>query len=225
MTLTPRTERTRAALIDRAERMIAERGTGVSLREISAAAGQRNHSAAQYHFGSREGLIEAVVATRSAEIDRRRGALLADLDGAVGAAGTVGATVGATVEELVAALVDPWVELLGAEEPSYSLRFLAQVLDDPDLERALADSDDPPAGLRTINRGLARRLQHLGSGDLTRRLTWTHAVALRVLAHEERLGTRPGPGLAAVRDDLVGMLAALLRAPAPATGRVPETPA
>ncbi|TIC85110.1 TetR family transcriptional regulator [Nocardioides sp. GY 10113] len=214
----PRTERTRAALIDRAERMIAERGTGVSLREISAAAGQRNHSAAQYHFGSREGLIDAVVATRSARIDRRRAELLAGLDGAADADS-------ASIESLLAALVAPWVELLDTDEASYSLRFLAQVLDDPELERALAGSGDRPTALSAINRRLARHLQHLGPEDRARRLTWTHSVALRVLAHEERLGSRPGPGLAAVRDDLIAMLAALLRAPGTGSGRVPETPA
>ena len=38
------------------EQLFAERGfRGVSLREIGLAAGQRNNSAAQYHFGSRLG--------------------------------------------------------------------------------------------------------------------------------------------------------------------------
>ena len=47
-------------MIDAAERLAAERGmAAMSLREVQAAAGQRNKSAAQYHFGSRAGLIEA----------------------------------------------------------------------------------------------------------------------------------------------------------------------
>ena len=47
-------------MIDAGERLAAERGiAAMSLREVQAAAGQRNKSAAQYHFGSRTGLIEA----------------------------------------------------------------------------------------------------------------------------------------------------------------------
>ena len=42
--------------------MIAEHGIEVPLRDVAAAAGQRNNSAVQYHFGSREGLVAAVVA-------------------------------------------------------------------------------------------------------------------------------------------------------------------
>ena len=43
---------------------------------LGAAAGQRNNSVAQYHFGSKEGLVEAIIATRSEAIDRRRAELL-----------------------------------------------------------------------------------------------------------------------------------------------------
>jgi AcrR family transcriptional regulator len=44
-----------------AEQPFAENGVdGVSLREIAVAAGQRNNSAAQYHFGTKQGLVEAV---------------------------------------------------------------------------------------------------------------------------------------------------------------------
>ena len=47
----------RELIIVAAERLIAERGVDVPLRDIAAAAGQRNNSAVQYHFGSRDGLI------------------------------------------------------------------------------------------------------------------------------------------------------------------------
>jgi AcrR family transcriptional regulator len=65
------------ALILSAERLFAERGiAGVSLREINQAANQRNISAAHYHFGSREGLVDAVLRYRLPDLDRARGALL-----------------------------------------------------------------------------------------------------------------------------------------------------
>ena len=57
----PRTVRAREAMIRAAERLFSERGIeAVSLREVGAVAGQRNNSAAQYHFGTREGLVDAV---------------------------------------------------------------------------------------------------------------------------------------------------------------------
>src|SRR5215831_7802458 len=70
----------RAALVESAERLFAERGIeAVSLRDVCAAAGQRNHSAAQYHFGDRQGLVAAVYEARMREVDERRHAYLDSL--------------------------------------------------------------------------------------------------------------------------------------------------
>ncbi|WP_182909025.1 helix-turn-helix domain-containing protein [Microbispora sp. H13382] len=70
-------ETTVRRLVDAAERLFAERGIdAVSLREINAAAGQRNSSALQYHFGDRAGLLKAVLAKHRPEIEARRHQLL-----------------------------------------------------------------------------------------------------------------------------------------------------
>lgn len=59
--MTPRGERTRERMLDVAERLLSTRSIdGVSLREIRLAAGQRNTSALQFHFGDREGLLRAL---------------------------------------------------------------------------------------------------------------------------------------------------------------------
>jgi AcrR family transcriptional regulator len=48
-------------MLDVAERLLSTRSIdGVSLREIRLAAGQRNTSALQFHFGDREGLLRAL---------------------------------------------------------------------------------------------------------------------------------------------------------------------
>jgi AcrR family transcriptional regulator len=66
------------ALILAAERLFAERGVeGVSLRQVNQAANQKNTAAAHYHFGSRDGLVHAVLMYRLRDLDRRRGELLA----------------------------------------------------------------------------------------------------------------------------------------------------
>ena len=66
--------------MDTAETLIAERGMGVSLREIAAQAGQRNNSAVIYHFGNHDGLIAATLDRRMSVLDERRRLLLAELD-------------------------------------------------------------------------------------------------------------------------------------------------
>jgi len=65
------------ALILAAERLFACHGIeGVALRQINQAANQKNMSAAHYHFGSREGLVEAVLTHRLPALDARRRDLL-----------------------------------------------------------------------------------------------------------------------------------------------------
>lgn len=58
-------------LLRTAERLMAERGVdAVSLREISAAAGQKNHSAAQYYFKDKLGLVENLLLRHSLDLQR-----------------------------------------------------------------------------------------------------------------------------------------------------------
>lgn len=71
---------TKHLLLETAEKLFAEQGLeSVSLRAITDAAGQRNTSALQYHFGSRESLIEAIFAYRMPPINARRMQMLDDL--------------------------------------------------------------------------------------------------------------------------------------------------
>ncbi|MET7769440.1 TetR family transcriptional regulator [Nocardia sp. NPDC005366] len=70
-------ETTRIALLEAAEQLFATRGLdAVTSREIQVAARQSNSSVIGYHFGSREGLIRALVEYRLANLDADREALL-----------------------------------------------------------------------------------------------------------------------------------------------------
>lgn len=61
-----------------AEKLIADGGVeNVSIREIVAAAGQKNESALQYHFKNLTGLLGAIHAERSAQVQEKRTELLA----------------------------------------------------------------------------------------------------------------------------------------------------
>src|ERR671919_2756591 len=77
-TMAARPTRTTAErLIAAAETLFAARGIdGVSLREINRAAGARNASALQYHFGGRGGLLRAVLAKHHHAVEARRHAML-----------------------------------------------------------------------------------------------------------------------------------------------------
>ena len=82
--MTGNAEETRQRLIEAATRGFAEQGVhSASLLEITRQAGQRNRGAVHYHFGSREGMLVAVLeqhvdmlATREKELltDRARAA-------------------------------------------------------------------------------------------------------------------------------------------------------
>jgi len=68
---------TRERIVAAAEQLFARDGFDrVTLRQIARESGQGNVAAVQYHFGSKEGLLSAIVDTHRAEIDDHRRALL-----------------------------------------------------------------------------------------------------------------------------------------------------
>lgn len=84
-------------------KLFAERGIdGVSVRQIAEAAGQKNHNAITYHFGSKEALIRALIVEGAQAIDERRHAAL---DRAATAGGP--RNVREVMEILVESSIDP----------------------------------------------------------------------------------------------------------------------
>lgn len=70
-------------LILAGEVLFAKNGiNGASMREIATRAGQGNHFAVQYHFGSREGLVRAIFDYRMEQMERARGEMLARAEAA-----------------------------------------------------------------------------------------------------------------------------------------------
>lgn len=64
-------------LILAGEQLFAQNGIhGASMREIATKAGQGNHAAVQYHFGSRDGLVRAIFDFRMEQMEAQRGAML-----------------------------------------------------------------------------------------------------------------------------------------------------
>lgn len=132
-----RADATRAALIQAAERLIAEKGlAAVSTREILQEANQRNQSALQYHFGSKDGLMRATISERTKQIDNRRLELMADW-------GTK-----PTLDQVLEVLVLPLAELAEQEEGGkHYILFLCQAITQPDWDLRQAIKDFELVGL------------------------------------------------------------------------------
>ena len=93
---------TRARLLAEAERLFASSTIHqVTNREITEAAGQKNASALNYHFGSRGDLLLEILRAHGNELDAERGRRGAHLD------------VGSPTVDIIAALVEPYGAKLG----------------------------------------------------------------------------------------------------------------
>lgn len=76
-----RTRATRARIIATAEELFADRGiASVSLNEITRAAEQKNRNAVHYHFGGKNGLIQAIFEKHQAPIAALRNQLLQQIE-------------------------------------------------------------------------------------------------------------------------------------------------
>ncbi|PTR23537.1 TetR family transcriptional regulator [Rhodococcus sp. OK519] len=120
----------RQALIDSAERLVAERGLhGVSAREVMRAAGQRNHGAIVYYFGSWDGLLRTVWTERTATVDLQTELIHAAVES------------DDRLAALAWAYVHPFVAEVAARTPSYWARFNEQWL--TGIRADFVDTPDP----------------------------------------------------------------------------------
>lgn len=115
----------RDAILKAALRLFGERGIEtVSTAEILQVAGQRNQTALQYHFGSREGLYAAILQEYLAPIDDARVALFATAGEAQ-----------ASLDLCLRVMVEPLIEVaLKGEDGIAYLRFLRQFTARPGFE-------------------------------------------------------------------------------------------
>lgn len=169
-------------LLMAAERLFAEEGVdAVSTRRISNAAGQRNNSALQYHYASKEALIEAILEYRQAPINQRRMKLLDRLERQ---------DLSADVHALVEAMILPFVELLtGPVEDSYYVSLVSQLYSQQRMDILLPTGHGRARSLYRATEWLRFALPELSADELDQRLilmglTLNHAVA--DWAHQRR---------------------------------------
>jgi len=181
----------------------------VSLREIGAAARQRNTAAVLYHFGSKQALVEAILATRMEAINAHRLALL-DAPG----------TRDGDVRALAAALVLPLADAIGPG--SCYARFIAQAMVDPAGGRLVALELAEMEGVRRFAARAQVALAFLPAAIRRQRLSHAGRLVIDALAEYERAvqqAQRPVTSLPVLVADLLDVLTAMLTAPVSARTR------
>ena len=206
----------RDRLLDAAERLIALKGVdGVSLREITAAADHRNHSAIAYHFGDRNGLIEAIWQRRTEAVGRERAALMLDLQ----SGGR-----DRDLRSLVEAYVVPLSNEIDRHRPSYWARFNETWLTSLPLDFLdgfIADQAerDPHVALHSLSQlfDWTRTLvAENGTPDASRRVALASRFVITAFATWEReseLGRQVPESLKSYTEEVVDLVLAMLQAP------------
>lgn len=216
-TPTSRSQATQARLIAVAERLFAERGIeGVTLIEINQAAGQRNRNACRYHFGDRNGLLQAILDKHVPGITARRNALLDRFDAAV-AAGAAGKK---ALRLAVQAFVQPNAEkLFDADGGKEYVRINAQLV--VLQTQSYSNPDAAPLTVQDTSR-LTRALrvalgeERFPEAILQQRLLLAAMLLAHSLADHSRMGDALAPGAAAdtdifisnLEDSVIGLLTA-----------------
>jgi AcrR family transcriptional regulator len=198
---------TKEQLVLSAERLFALHGIdGVSLRQVAAEAGAGNNSAVRYHFGSKDGLVEAILMYRLPELTRRRQLLAAR-------------TPERDLRSAIEAHFLPVVEQ-AEDETSYYLTFLEQLqgysLSEHPFERL-------PASYRASHADFVKRVGAMLTGIprplRTFRVNRASSICLHASADRERarhFGT-PVPPFDLYVSELFDGLVGYLEAPISAT--------
>ncbi|MEU1980985.1 TetR/AcrR family transcriptional regulator [Nocardia sp. NPDC019395] len=201
-----RGDRARADILDAAEQLIAEAGVRVPLRDIAIAAGQRNNSAVNYHFGTRHELIRAVVERRLGPMERERAEMLAALDD----------DARRDVEALLWILVKP----LTSVDSDYYARFLQAAA--PYLP---TDLDGTQGTVWPQVLGLLARAIPTADPAAQRRRIGAVATAMFALLAEWERKTHTAAAPSDFPEEIVTMLGAMLTAPVRAPGEIVESSA
>jgi AcrR family transcriptional regulator len=169
-------EATRKRILKQAERLFAKKGIdAVSIRDITDAAGV-NSAAIHYHFGSKSGLIEALLERWAGELVERRGKILDRIE----------AQPKVELRDVVDVLVWPMIELGGARRGGGGyVGFLAAVMNHPEYIPLMNQLYEPD-----ISRTLALLEQvtpHLSSD--VRMLRW--AIAKDTVNRAVSVSTSP----------------------------------
>jgi len=198
---------TRQRILGAAEELFAERGfAAASLRQVTAAA-KVNLAAVNYHFGSKNNLIEEVFRRRLDELSQRRLERLAD----------VAQSESATLETLLDAFITPALELsLDREGGSVFMRVLARAFAEHNSNLRRFLSKNYGYVLKDFATAFARLLPQLDREELYWRLDIAVGALTYAMADFGMIQRRSGESERAHRENmakhLIHFTAAGLRA-------------
>ncbi|KAA1193319.1 TetR/AcrR family transcriptional regulator [Pseudohalioglobus sediminis] len=206
-----RSAETRRRFIATAQKLFATRSIdGVSVNQLTAAAGQRNRNALQYHFGGKEGLVQAILDTH------------ADAVGELRRAYTSATNLSALTPAEAAArvLVIPLQQYLDAHpEGVYYVQILSQLAatnsnrTNPQSRSRLTFRDIPE-----LERLMGGAMAHLEPAEARRRLFLVISITFHGIADSCRAA--PGNSAAGRRErsallqQVIACISALMAAPA-----------
>src|ERR1700744_2112357 len=180
--------------MDAAERLFAEFGIeAVSSRQIALAAGQRNQSAIRYHFGTKDDVLRALLQSRVSEINRRRAALLAEME-----------EPGQPPElrGLIRAIAVPLAEKVASgPQGSNFVRFLAHLFSDRQRRDLWLTEGEEAGLLRRIYRELRLLAPEMPDAVWNERLRMMIGGIIHSLADRERLRTKQRQAPRSLSDD------------------------
>jgi AcrR family transcriptional regulator len=211
---------TRERLLQIAEKLFAQSGIdAVSTRQIAAAAAQRNTGALHYHFGSKDQLIDTLLALRLEPINRHRELLLAEVHRDRRKR---------DLHALLHVLVQPLLDTL--EDPdNHFIGCLQQLYLGHRGERVYANlPGELTSGLDAVGAALDARLSHLPVGVRHQRLSLMAVQVIYSAAtwYYQRERGDLGAPVALLSATLVDFLAGGLLAPVSApSSRRPRRPA
>ncbi len=167
----------KTSLILTASRLFAHSGiNGVSMRKIAEQAGQGNHFAVQYHFGSREGLVQAIFDYHMEQMEPMRGDMLKRV---------IENDLTSDAHSLLEIIMLPQLHVDGKDDASYG-NFLSQYL----LRREWVEygvfGHEAPPNLHQALTLLRKRVHYLPSNVAQRRLVGVSLMFLNLLVRRDQ---------------------------------------
>ena len=180
-----RSAQTRERFIEAAQRLFADRSIdAVSLNEITIAAGQKNRNALQYHFGNRDGLMQAIIDKHADRVSELRGHYISKQSGADDVVARAAAH----------AMVMPLVDYIGENpEGIFYVKILSQLaalnsnILNPSTSSGLTFRNDEP-----FSSLIRQALSHLGPAEAQRRMFLTLSITFHGIADVCRASETPG---------------------------------
>lgn len=165
---------TKKRIMDAAEKLFAIHGfDGTSLRAITTEA-KVNLASVNYHFQTKEALMDAVMARRLDVVNRKRLEMLDEAERAAGANPLC-------LERTLEAFYRPALELLRTPEAKYFPMLMSRLITEPALFQRLFESHLVEVE-RRFRAAIRRALPNLPPADLAWRMLFTIGILTQSLA-------------------------------------------